>query len=383
MVKDLSTLSLSDFLARTPGLHFIADSDGRIQAVSQQLAALLKVEGELTGQSLAELGPQESRGGLRSVLSQAMATDAAVDLTLPVVAAEGQVVALAGQLQRGSGSSAGLVFGTLWPQQPAVAPPPAASAEPTLNRDYLEAITEHLPVILWAINMEGIFTFHEGKGLASAGLKPGQFVGQNLFELYPEENARWVRKALQGEVTHAQSEAHGVAWESWILPLRDDDGHLQGAVGCTMDISETTRAQKALKEQLDTIQEQQRIIKSLSTPIIQVWDQVLTLPLFGHVDSTRAGSLMENLLREVVRTRARFAILDLTGVDMIDTATAGHLMNLIRALGLLGTEGIITGIKATIAQTVVGLGVDLTGITTLSTLQAGLHYCMERLKSSS
>jgi rsbT co-antagonist protein RsbR len=165
--------------------------------------------------------------------------------------------------------------------------------------------------------------------------------------------------------------------------VRSEDGEIVAAVGCSIDISENVRKEKELKERLDTIQEQQHIIQSLSTPILQIWDQVLTLPLFGHVDSTRASALMESLLHEVVRTRTRFAILDLTGVDVIDTATAGHLMSLIRALKLLGTEGIITGIKASIAQTVVSLGSDLSGITTLSTLQAGLQYCIEQLRAPS
>lgn len=387
MVKELSSLSLSEFLAQSPGLHFIADSEARILAVSQQLAALLKAEAgsNLTQQRLAELVPEEARPALLQSFQRAMADGTSVEVSVPVVAAEGQIVALSGLLQRGSGHFAATIFGTLWPQPTVVVPTaqPISTLLPTTGKDYLEAITEHLPVVLWAIDINGVFIYHEGKGLASAGLKPRQFLGQNLFQLYSEENSAMVRSALKGEVSHSLSEAHGIAWESWILPLRGEDGAVSGAVGCTLDVSENARTQKELKERIETIQEQQRIIKSLSTPIIQVWDQVLTLPLFGHVDSSRAGSLMENLLREVVRTRARFAILDLTGVDMIDTATAGHLMSLIRALGLLGTEGIITGIKANIAQTVVGLGVDLTGITTLSTLQAGLHYCMERLKSTS
>ncbi len=175
-----------------------------------------------------------------------------------------------------------------------------------------------------------------------------------------------------------QYESYLHVWENWILPIRDKSGITQGAVGCSLDVTESKRFERELKARLGVIKEQQHVISSLSTPIIEVWDGVLTLPIFGNVDSERAAALMDSLLSEVVRTRARFAILDLTGVGVIDTATASHLVSLIRALRLIGTEGIITGIKARIAQTVVGLGVDLTSIKTLSTLQAALRYCMER-----
>jgi rsbT co-antagonist protein RsbR len=150
-------------------------------------------------------------------------------------------------------------------------------------------------------------------------------------------------------------------------------------VGVTLDISDTKRVEEELRAKLDLIERQQRVIRALSTPIIQVWDSVLTLPMVGVIDSARAAEIMQSLLNEVVRTRARYAILDMTGVDAIDTATASHLLSLIRAIQLLGAEGIVTGLQPSIAHTIVGLGLDLSDILTLATLREGLKLCMRKM----
>jgi rsbT co-antagonist protein RsbR len=146
-----------------------------------------------------------------------------------------------------------------------------------------------------------------------------------------------------------------------------------------LDVSESKRKEQELSTQLELIQQQQQIIRELGTPIIQVWDEVLTVPMMGVVDSRRAADLMEDLLAEVVRTRARFAILDLTGVEVLDTATASHILRMVASIRLLGAEGIITGIRPTVAQTMVTLGVDLSTIVTLATLRDGLKLCMKKL----
>jgi len=110
-----------------------------------------------------------------------------------------------------------------------------------------------------------------------------------------------------------------------------------------------------------------------------VWDGVLTLPMIGIVDSGRAARVMDDLLSSVTRHRAKYAILDVTGVDVVDTATANHLISMVRAVRLLGAEGILTGIRPSVAQTVVSLGVDLSSILTLSTLRDGLAMAIRHM----
>ena len=118
------------------------------------------------------------------------------------------------------------------------------------------------------------------------------------------------------------------------------------------------------------------IARELATPIIEVWDGVLTMPIVGLVDTARAAEIMDNLLQAVTRSRAGFAILDLTGVEVVDTGTASHLIQLIGALRLLGAEGILTGIHATVAQTMVSLGIDLSNVIVHATLRDALKHCI-------
>lgn len=374
-------LPLDTLLAQLPGWVFVADLEGHIVAASPALRELL---GPMTaGERVHSRMYPDDLAAFGQIWDQLQPGAAEVSVDCRLRGKDQTFEDARCRLRRGQDASDGQVFGVI-ERCVAIRNPGARDADSFTHESYLRVITEHLPLIIWAVDRKGIFTLHKGKELKTAGLMADQFLGQNIFELYGDgPTIGDVRRALDGEMTHSANDMHGISWEHWILPLTDRQGVPHGAVGCSLNVTESKRIERELQSRLSIIQEQQRIISSLSTPIIQVWDQVLTLPIFGNVDSERASSLMDNLLREVMQTRAQFAILDLTGVEVIDTMTAGHLVTLIRALRLLGTEGIITGIKARIAQTVVGLGVDLTGITTLSTLQSALQYCMQRLRAKS
>ncbi|MDI1481851.1 STAS domain-containing protein [Polyangium sp. y55x31] len=139
------------------------------------------------------------------------------------------------------------------------------------------------------------------------------------------------------------------------------------------EVEERSLAERELREKLDLIARQEEAIRALSTPIIEVWDGVLTLPLFGVVDTRRAAEMMERLLDAITHKGARTAIIDLTGVDTIDAETADHIGRLVRAAELVGAKCVITGIRPAVAQTMVEIGIDLTKIATLSTLREALR----------
>lgn len=143
------------------------------------------------------------------------------------------------------------------------------------------------------------------------------------------------------------------------------------------EVDERRDIEHALREKLDVIEEQQATIRKMSTPIIQVWDGVLTLPLIGTLSSERASDMMERLLDEISRTRARYVILDLTGVELVDTATADHLLKVIRAVELMGVQGMISGIRPAVAQTVIALGAEMSRIKTFGNLREALRACMK------
>ncbi len=123
----------------------------------------------------------------------------------------------------------------------------------------------------------------------------------------------------------------------------------------------------------DLIARQQREMMELSTPVIQVWDGVLCLPLIGTLDSERTQIVMQNLLQEIVNTESRVAILDISGVPAVDTLVAQHLLKTVSAARLMGAECIISGIRPEIAQTMVHLGIELTDMRTKSSMAEALR----------
>ena len=123
---------------------------------------------------------------------------------------------------------------------------------------------------------------------------------------------------------------------------------------------------------------QQQELLELSTPVIRLWKGVLALPLVGTLDSMRAQVVMENILQMILDTGATIAIIDITGVPLVDTLVAQHLMKTVAAARLMGADCIISGIRPQIAQTIVHLGVDLESVTTKATLADAFLVALER-----
>jgi len=113
------------------------------------------------------------------------------------------------------------------------------------------------------------------------------------------------------------------------------------------------------KSREEVISRQQAEMLELSTPVVQLWEGILAIPLIGTLDSERTQVVMENLLQEIVKTGAEIAIIDITGVPTVDTLVAQHLLKTVSAARLMGADCIISGIRPQIAQTIVHLGVDL------------------------
>ncbi len=134
-----------------------------------------------------------------------------------------------------------------------------------------------------------------------------------------------------------------------------------------------------IDNQVETIRRQQFAIQELSTPILQLWDNVLALPIIGVVDTRRSADIMERLLEEVTTRQSKFVILDITGVEVVDTKTADHFIKVIKAAELLGSTCILTGIRPAVAQTLVELGIELSSIATLRNLQEGLKECLRQM----
>ena len=138
----------------------------------------------------------------------------------------------------------------------------------------------------------------------------------------------------------------------------------------------TTESFQRTRERV--IERQQRELLELSTPVVELWDGILALPLIGSLDSNRTQVVMESLLDKIVSTRASIAIIDITGVPTVDTLVAQHLMKTVAAARLMGADCIISGIRPQIAQTIVHLGVDLSRVTTKASLGDAFRTALER-----
>lgn len=120
-------------------------------------------------------------------------------------------------------------------------------------------------------------------------------------------------------------------------------------------------------------------ILELSTPIMSIWKGVVVAPLIGTLDSHRTHQFMERLLETIVETSSPVALIDITGVPYVDTQTAQHMIEAINAVRLLGSQAILTGVSPSIAQTLVHLGIEMTGISTRPSLASGLQVALNKL----
>ena len=136
-----------------------------------------------------------------------------------------------------------------------------------------------------------------------------------------------------------------------------------------------------VKSREELIQRQQREMMELSTPVVQLWENILALPLIGTLDSERTQVVMESLLQKIVETGASIAIIDITGVPTVDTLVAQHLLKTVAAARLMGADCIISGIRPQIAQTIVHLGVNLSDVTTKASLADAFSIALKRTQA--
>ena len=127
----------------------------------------------------------------------------------------------------------------------------------------------------------------------------------------------------------------------------------------------------------EVIRRQQEEMLELSTPVVQIWEGILALPLIGTLDSARTSVMMETLLQKIVETRSELAIIDITGVPTVDTLVAQHLLKTVAAARLMGADCLISGIRPQIAQTMVHLQIDLSEVTTKATLAEALRFALK------
>ncbi|WP_437990849.1 PAS domain-containing protein [Sorangium sp. So ce145] len=244
--------------------------------------------------------------------------------------------------------------------------------------ELLRACIDSMPIAILAFDRAGLCVIAQGGALAQIGCTERGELGKHMRELCGDtEDVRAAfEHALSGEIAQVEQVRRDRIWRTRFVPQKDVLGETTGVGAICEDITQQLRVEQQLREQLRLTQDQQESIARLSSPIIEVWQDVLIVPLIGSVDADRAAMVMESLLASVVEKQSAFAILDLTGLDSVDTTTAQHLIKIINGLTLLGCKGVVTGIRPPVAQTMVGLGFDLSQVKTLRSLKEALRWCM-------
>jgi len=196
-------------------------------------------------------------------------------------------------------------------------------------------------------------------------------VCQPPYDICPVEEALKTGKPISVLHTHFDNKGNKVYAEVSGYPIYEKDEVVE-FIHISRNVTERVMAEERLKEQ-------QKAILELSTPVIKLWDDIIVMPLIGIIDSRRAKQIMESLLTTITETQSSIAIIDITGVPLVDTEVADRLIKTIMAAALLGTKCVVVGIKPDIAQSIVHLGIDMSMISTYATLQAGITAAFREL----
>lgn len=230
------------------------------------------------------------------------------------------------------------------------------------------------------------YAFANRAGLASDGSTLERVVGKSNAELLRPEDAASLDRLIQAAVDRGEpieqeysfELPHAVLWtESTAVPIRDADGRISRVLVLGREI--TARKQRELAEQqrqAEIIEQQALTLAELSTPLLAISETTVVMPLVGAIDTRRIQQIMETLLNGVAGSRASTVILDITGVPVVDTQVANALIQSAQAVKLLGAEAVLTGLRPEVAQTLVQLGVSLSGVVTRGTLRDGITYAL-------
>ncbi|MBC8074526.1 MAG: PAS domain-containing protein [Chloroflexales bacterium] len=262
-----------------------------------------------------------------------------------------------------------------------------AAEELRQSQALLQGFIENIPSGVSVVDRERRILLINRQIEQNMGISRDQIVGKLQEELFPQEVVdEWAVSDRQVFDSGQPISAENVAplpdgdhtFMSIKFPLADADGHVYAIGNIVTDITDQKRAeheQLALREEI--IAGQQSALRELSTPLIPIAKGVVAMPIVGAIDSRRAQQIMESLLEGISALQAETAILDITGVRVVDTQVAQALLQAAKAAELLGAQVVLTGIGAEVAQSLVQLGADMSSIVTRSNLQAGIAFALE------
>lgn len=258
----------------------------------------------------------------------------------------------------------------------------------------LMEILENTPDVIGMADAQGQVVYMNKAGRRLRGLSSdADLAGMRIADFHPA----WAVKMMydeaiptadrygywSGDLAILNARGEEIPVSQVLLAHHDADGNLAYVTGIMRDISERQKVERALREreiQEQVIEAQRAALRELSTPLLPISSDVVVMPIIGTIDSARAQQIMDTLLQGVGEHHASLAILDITGVKVMDTQVAGALLHAAHAVRLLGAQVVLSGIRPEIAQTLVHIGIDMRDIVTRGTLQQAIAFALERFR---
>ncbi|NTV62321.1 MAG: PAS domain-containing protein [Oscillochloris sp.] len=375
---------LRQVLNQLPAAIYITHEDGRIAFTNTSFAKNWgKIPSDFEDQTLSDLFPPETaaiwqqnvhdtiKGGVAVINHETFGDGDATryydNLRFPVYDSTGTPIALGGVATD-------------------ITDRVRAEASYADARRILEGIVNNSPTVIYVKDPDNRLILVNTTYAAVMGRTVGDLIGRKEDELFPADLvASWResdrRLFASGQPLHCPNTFYinGEPREFITVqfPLYDDKRQPYAICGLSTDVTDLKHAERERDHlQQEIIAAQQAALRELNTPLIPLDDDIVIMPLIGSIDSARATQVMETLLDGVNRHQAQLAILDITGLPVVDSQVANALLQAAQAVKLLGAEVLITGIGPEVAQTLIGIGADLSGLRTPGTLKAGITYAL-------
>jgi len=265
-----------------------------------------------------------------------------------------------------------------------------------LDEGFLSEIINAITSGIFVTDLENNILMINPAGARLVGKSPGDCFDRKCYDIFDtpmckSEQCTCKLSTSNNTVNHGETmlrvDGREIPIEFTSRPLRNHKGDIIGCVENFIDISERLEKDRIIMEQKEgllkkreeDIRHLQDEILELSTPVIEVWDGIVALPLVGTLDSHRAHTAMQRLLESIEYTRSSFVIIDITGVPTVDSEVASHVLQTAGAVRLMGCETILTGVGPHIARVISEGDVDLDNIIVRARMTDGLHYAIGKL----
>jgi len=272
------------------------------------------------------------------------------------------------------------------------------------NAGLVDAIERSMAVI--EFKPDGSIVRANERFLSAVGYEAADLVGAHHRMLVKPEDAAtaaynefWATLAagrvVAGQFERRRKNGESVWLEATYNPIVDVDGHITRVIKFATDITDKFESARQVAENAvameRTLQHALAVearrkaldeaLKAVATPVIPIWEGILLLPLVGIIDSSRASEIMHSLLARISEQQSKLALIDISGVPVVDTGVANQLIKITKAANLMGCETVISGLSPVIARTIVELGIDVASINTTATLQEAFISAMRKLSA--